>query len=36
VRRALTDDEVAGIRHNAEAYLEHSVLHEASLAAPQD
>ena len=35
VRRALTVDEVAGIRHNAEAYLEHSALHSGSLAATQ-
>ncbi|GAB3125113.1 gamma carbonic anhydrase family protein [Glaciibacter psychrotolerans] len=27
VRRELTDDEIAGIRHNATAYLAHSALH---------
>jgi carbonic anhydrase/acetyltransferase-like protein (isoleucine patch superfamily) len=32
VRRELTDDEVAGIRHNAEAYLGHAALHQAALA----
>ena len=36
VRRALTDDEVAGIRHNAEAYLEHAALHSGSLSTEQD
>ncbi|HWD61898.1 MAG TPA: gamma carbonic anhydrase family protein [Humibacter sp.] len=29
VRRELSDDEVAGIRHNAEVYLEHLELHRA-------
>ncbi|MFT2815366.1 gamma carbonic anhydrase family protein [Leifsonia sp. A12D58] len=32
VRRALTDDEVAGIRRNAENYLGHVALHAAALA----
>jgi len=31
VRRELSDDEVAGIRHNAENYLEHAALHRAAL-----
>ncbi|MCX7523356.1 gamma carbonic anhydrase family protein [Microbacterium sp. STN6] len=30
VRRELTDDEVAGIRHNAEVYREHTALHRAA------
>lgn len=32
VRRELTDDEVAGLRHNAEDYLKHAALHLAALA----
>jgi carbonic anhydrase/acetyltransferase-like protein (isoleucine patch superfamily) len=32
VRRELSDDEIAGIRHNAEAYLGHAALHKAALA----
>lgn len=31
VRRELTDDEIAGLRHNAENYLEHAALHVAAL-----
>jgi carbonic anhydrase/acetyltransferase-like protein (isoleucine patch superfamily) len=27
VRRELTDEEIVGIRHNAEVYLEHAALH---------
>jgi len=30
VRRELTDDEVAGIRHNADVYLEHLALHSGA------
>jgi carbonic anhydrase/acetyltransferase-like protein (isoleucine patch superfamily) len=32
VRRELSDDEIAGIRHNAEAYLGHTALHRSALA----
>lgn len=32
VRRSLTDDEVAGLRRNAETYLEYSALHRAATA----
>ena len=32
VRRELSTDEIAGIRHNAENYLEHTALHRSSLA----
>jgi carbonic anhydrase/acetyltransferase-like protein (isoleucine patch superfamily) len=32
VRRELTDDEIAGIRHNAQNYLGHAALHQAALA----
>lgn len=31
VRRSLTDDEVAGLRQNAEHYLSHAVLHQSPL-----
>ncbi len=31
VRRALTDDEIAGNRHNAEEYLRHSALHRSAI-----
>jgi carbonic anhydrase/acetyltransferase-like protein (isoleucine patch superfamily) len=30
VRRTLSDDEVAGIRHNAEVYLQHAALHASA------
>lgn len=33
VRRELSDEEVAGIRHNAEVYLEHLELHRAGTTA---
>ena len=32
VRRALSDEEIAGLLHNAETYLEHTELHRAALA----
>jgi carbonic anhydrase/acetyltransferase-like protein (isoleucine patch superfamily) len=32
VRRELSDDEIAGIRHNAQAYLGHAALHRTALA----
>jgi carbonic anhydrase/acetyltransferase-like protein (isoleucine patch superfamily) len=32
VRRELTDDEIAGIRHNAQTYLGHAALHRSALA----
>ncbi|MDH6237914.1 gamma carbonic anhydrase family protein [Cryobacterium sp. CG_9.6] len=32
VRRALSDEEIAGLLHNAENYLEHVALHRAALA----
>lgn len=32
VRRELSEDEIAGLRHNAENYLEHAALHTAALA----
>jgi carbonic anhydrase/acetyltransferase-like protein (isoleucine patch superfamily) len=31
VRRALTDDEVAGLRQNAEHYLSHAALHQSAV-----
>jgi carbonic anhydrase/acetyltransferase-like protein (isoleucine patch superfamily) len=31
VRRALTDDETAGLRQNAEHYLSHAALHQSAL-----
>jgi len=32
VRRALSDEEISGLLHNAEAYLRHTELHRAALA----
>ena len=32
VRRRLTDDEIVGIRHNAQEYLSHAALHAAATA----
>lgn len=31
VRRALTDDEIAGLRQNAEHYLSHAAVHQSAL-----